>query len=215
MAQLPVVTPDGKSKSVLEAADAVFAAPIKVHLIRVTVNALLANRRSGTASTRTRGMVSGGGRKPFRQKGTGRARQGTNRAAQMRGGSIIFGPQPRSYRKQVNRKIRRQAVISALSALQSENAIRVVEDFGINAPKTKDMAALLSRLGLDGGKTIILLAEPNPNVALSARNIPYASVISAEELNVFDLVTHDHLLTTPDAIQVLEAKFSASEEVKS
>ncbi len=210
MAELPIVTPQGKSSGKQTAADAVFAAPVKPHLVRLAINAHLANRRSGTASTRTRGTIHGGGRKPFRQKGTGRARQGTIRAPHMRGGAVTFGPQPRSYRQHLNRKVRRQALVSALSSLVAAKAIKVIKDFGLSGPKTKEMATLLEQLGLDGGKTLILLATLDPAVALSARNIPYAKVVSTEEINIFDLVTHDAVLATPEAIERIEHLLGAA-----
>jgi len=212
MADLPTVDSRGKGKSALAASDAVFAAPVKPHVVRLAINALLANRRAGTSATRNRALIHGGGAKPFRQKGTGRARQGTNRAPQMRGGAVAFGPMPRSWRQGLNRKVRRQALTSALTSLAQSGAIRVIEDFGISEPKTRDMAALLARLELDGGKTLILLSEPDAAVALSARNIPWATVASTEELNVYDLVTHDSVIATPGAIRRIEQLLGGAEE---
>jgi large subunit ribosomal protein L4 len=212
MPELPVIDAKGKAKGRLAAADTVFGAPVKAHLIRLGVNRQLANRRSGTASTKTRGSVRGGGTKPFRQKGTGRARQGTIRAPQMRGGAVIFGPQPRSYRQRLNRKVRRQALTSALSALAAEGAIRVIDDFGITEPKTREMVALLSRLGLDGGTTLILLAELDVAVALSGRNLPHAKVASTEELSLLDLVNHDAVLATTAAIRRIEQLLGGGKE---
>ncbi len=212
MPELPIIDAKGKSKGCLAAADAVFGAPVKTHLIRLGVNCQLANRRSGTASTKTRAFVRGGGAKPFRQKGTGRARQGTIRAPQMRGGAVIFGPQPRSYRQRLNRKVRRQALTSALSALAAEGAIKVIDDFGIKEPKTREMVALLSRLGLDGGTTLILLAELDVAVALSGRNLPHAKVASTEELSLLDLVNHDAVLATTAAIRRIEQLLGGGKE---
>lgn len=204
MAELAVVDHQGRARPPLAAADAIFGAPVKPHVLRLAVNAHLANRRAGTASTKTRHFVSGGGKKPFKQKGTGRARQGTIRAPHMRGGAIVFGPTPRTWRQSLNRKVRRQALTSALTSLAQAGAIHVVEDFGIEAPKTKQMTALLGRLNLSG-KILLLLSEPAPAVVLSARNIRDVTVASTEELNVFDLVTHDHVVTTPGAIRRIEA----------
>ncbi|MBN1476200.1 50S ribosomal protein L4 [Candidatus Sumerlaeota bacterium] len=208
MAQLPVINSQGKERKPLEVSDEIFAAPVKAHVIRLAVNAQLANRRQGNSSSKNRTAVRGGGRKPFRQKGTGRARQGTTRAPHMRGGAVAFGPQPRSWRQRLNRKVRRQALVGALSSLAGEGAIRVVEDFGITEPKTREMAALLGRIGADTERVLILLAEADRSVALSARNLPWAKVASTDELNVVDLVTHDQVLATEAAVRAIEAKLS-------
>jgi large subunit ribosomal protein L4 len=210
MAQLPVINSQGKERKPLEVSDEIFAAPVKAHVIRLAVNAQLANRRQGNSSTKNRTAIQGGGRKPFRQKGTGRARQGTTRAPHMRSGAIAFGPQPRSWRQRLNRKIRRQALICALSSLAGEGAIRVVEDFGITEPKTSEMAALLGRIGADTDRVLILLSDANRSVALSARNLPWVKVASTEELNVVDLVTHGQVLATEAAVRTIEAKMSGA-----
>ncbi|NUP89176.1 MAG: 50S ribosomal protein L4 [Candidatus Sumerlaeia bacterium] len=212
MADLPILDAKGKSQRTLAADDAVFAAPIKSHVVRLAVNAQLANRRAGTQSTKTRGFVSGGGKKPFKQKGTGRARQGTSRAPQMRHGAIIFGPSPRSWRQRLNVKVRRQAITSALSSLAQAGQIKVVESFGLTEPKTKQMAAVLANLGLAGAKTLLLLTDADRTVRLAARNIPGVTVGSTEELSVVDLVSHDAVVATPGAIKRIEALLAASAE---
>jgi large subunit ribosomal protein L4 len=211
MAELPIIDAKGKAKGGLAAADSVFGSPVKTHVMRLGINAQLANGRAGTHSSRTRGMVRGGGAKPFKQKGTGRARQGTSRSPLMPGGAIIFGPKPRKYRQCLNKKVKRQAITSALSALAGEGAIKVIDDFGIKKPQTKEMAALLARLNLDGGKTLILLSELTPEVALSARNIPYVKVASTEEMNVLDLVNHDAILTDTASVRRIEALLGSEE----
>jgi large subunit ribosomal protein L4 len=215
MAELAVFDAQGQARSKLRAADSIFAAPVKPHVVRQAVNAQRANRRAGSASTKTRRWVSGGGKKPFKQKGTGRARQGTTRAPQMRGGAVVFGPLPRSWRQDLNRKVKRQALTSALSSLAQAGALHVVEDFGLTGPKTREMVALLGRLGLGDQKVLVLLAPDElrvnesanqrvSNVALSARNIRNVTLGSTEELNLFELVTHDHVVTTPGAIRRIE-----------
>lgn len=205
MASLTVVDSQGRPADTIEAADAIFAAPVKPHVMRICINSYLANQRRGSSSTKTRSTVRGGGRKPFRQKGTGRARQGTIRAPHMRGGAVAFGPHPRSWRQKLNRKVKRQGLTSALTTLVTDGALHVIKDFGLTEPKTKAMVALLERLGLAKGKTLILLHNADDrSVALSARNIPTVTVGSVDEINIFDLLTHDHVLTTPGAIKRIE-----------
>ena len=205
MAMLTIKDAQGGEVGKLEAADAVFGVEPNVHAVRQALIAYEANQRAGTHSTKTRGYVSGGGRKPWRQKGTGRARQGSIRATQWRGGAIAFGPQPRDYSQKLNRKMKRLALHSALSDLRNENRITVLKSFDLSAPKTRPFDELLERVGVAGAsRLLVLLAEPDDNVILSARNLPNVLVEPVQNVNVFDLLTCDHLVTTPEGIKKLE-----------
>jgi large subunit ribosomal protein L4 len=165
----------------------------------------LANQRKGTHATKTRGMVAGGGKKPWRQNGTGRARQGSTRAPHWRGGGIVFGPHPRSYHKDLPRKMRRLALRSALSVKASEGAVAVVDGFALDEPKTKAMAELLRGLGVEADQNVlIVLQAANDLVARSTNNLPWAKIVLAQNLNLYDIFTHDRLVIAKDAIGLLE-----------
>jgi len=163
----------------------------------------LANARLGTAETKTRSWVRGGGRKPWAQKHTGRARQGSIRAPQWKGGGVVFGPHPRSYRVDMPRKMRRLALRSALSVKASGNSIILIDDLSLLTPKTKGMVAVLGNLGA-AFKTLILLAARDPNVEISARNIPGVKTLHASSLNVVDLLRYDTVLLPVKALAVIE-----------
>jgi large subunit ribosomal protein L4 len=163
----------------------------------------LANGRQGSASTKTRADVRGGGAKPYRQKGTGRARHGSNREPSMVGGGTVFGPHPRSYAQRMPRKMRRLALRSALSVKASEGKVKVVDAFELDEPKTSAMAAMLRDLGVE--ETVLLvLPAPNDVVARSVSNLPWAKVILARNLNLYDLFTHDQLFIARDALGLIE-----------
>lgn len=166
----------------------------------------LAHRRQGTVATKTRSDVSGGGRKPYRQKGTGHARHGSIREPQMRGGGTVFGPQPRSYRQQMPWKMRRLALRSALSVKAEEHRVVVLERLAFEQPKTQDMVDLLQRVGVERSALVVLPAA-NDIVARSTRNLPWAKAILASNLNIYDLFTHDELIVLEDALEVLEETF--------
>ena len=161
-----------------------------------------ASLRQGTHDTKTRSEVSGGGRKPWRQKGTGRARQGSIRAVQWRGGGIAFGPTPRDYSKKMNRKERRLALKSALT-IKSEDMI-VVDELKMATPKTRDMIKLLEGLKLSDVKTLIIVKELDENIILSSRNLSKVALIEASEVNVLDLIAADKILITEDAVKAIE-----------
>ena len=161
-----------------------------------------ASLRQGTHSTKTRAEVSGGGRKPWRQKGTGHARQGSIRAVQWRGGGIAFGPTPRDYSKKMNRKERRLALKSALT-VKAEDMI-IVNELKLATPKTKDMLNLLKGLNLDKVKALIIVKELDENIILASRNLSNIALISADEINVLDLIAADKILITKDAINQIE-----------
>jgi large subunit ribosomal protein L4 len=172
----------------------------------VLFDAILMQRsatRQGTHKVKNRSEVRGGGRKPWRQKGTGRARQGSIRSPQWRGGGVVFGPTPRSYSYKLPKKVRRLAIKSALSSKVQSNDFVVLEDLALQAPKTKDMVAVLSNLSVDS-KTLIVTADVNENVTLSARNIPGVNVITASSVNVLDLVSAEKVVFTQGAVQKVE-----------
>jgi len=189
---------DGKSEEV-ELADALFGAPVNDALIHQAVVRQLAGRRIGAADTQTRGEVSGGGAKPWRQKGTGRARQGSRRAPQWAGGGVVFGPHPRSHEQQMPAKMRRAALRGALTARQREGAIVVVDGFGLEEAKTRLFRERLAEWQL-GGKVLLVLAERDAVVERSARNLREVRVILADSLNVVDVLTADTIVFTPDAL---------------
>lgn len=162
-----------------------------------------ASLRQGTHKTKTRTEVRGGGRKPWKQKGTGRARQGSIRSPQWRGGGTVFGPVPRSYSYKLNKKVRRLALLSALSTKVVENEILVVDQLTLDTPKTKQMISVLGALNVTS-KTLIVTAEENKNVELSARNIPGVKVLSATQINVLDLLDAAKLVITKEAVEKIE-----------
>jgi large subunit ribosomal protein L4 len=166
----------------------------------------LANSRQGTAKTKRRSEVAGGGAKPYRQKGTGRARHGSNREPSMVGGGTVFGPLPRSYAQRMPRKMRRLALRSALSVKAGERKVSVLEGFDLEEPRTKVMEDLLRAVGV-GGTGLLVLPAPNEVVARSAGNLPWAKVILAHNLNLYDLFTHDQLVIAKGALEQIEETF--------
>ncbi len=191
-----------KTRKKLELPDAVFGIEPNTVAIHTVVRAQLANRRQGTQSALTRAEVAGGGAKPWRQKGTGRARQGSIRAPQWRKGGVVFAPKPRDYRQSVNRKLRRLAIKSALSAKLMDGELMVLDKMELKVPKTKDMKQTLSALKADR-KTLVVLDEPNENVELSARNLPNVKTIVSGTLNVFDLMNCDKVILTQKAAEMI------------
>jgi large subunit ribosomal protein L4 len=167
----------------------------------------LANGRQGTASTKTRATVSGGGAKPYRQKGTGRARHGSTREPSMTGGGVVFGPHPRSYAQRMPKQMRRLALRSALSQKATEGHVRVIEGFAIEEPRTKDAAELLEAMGFDH-TTLVVLPAPNLVVSRSFENLPGAKIVLARNLNIRDLFTHTYLLLAKDSVELLVETFS-------
>ncbi|HEY4864992.1 MAG TPA: 50S ribosomal protein L4 [Candidatus Dormibacteraeota bacterium] len=167
----------------------------------------LANARQGTADTKTRAEVSGGGAKPYRQKGTGRARHGSNREPSMVGGGTVFGPQPRSYAQRMPRKMRRLALRSALSVKAEEGKVSVLEGFGLEEPKTRTMVELLRTMGVEETVLVVLPAS-NQVVSRSVDNLPWAKVVLAHNLNLYDIFTHEQLIIAKDALELLEETFA-------
>lgn len=207
MATVEVKDSTGKKVGQAEVADSVFAIEPNTYAVHQVVRSQMAARRQGTHSTKGRSDVSGGGAKPWRQKGTGRARQGTIRAAQWKGGGVVFGPTPRSYAFKVPNKVVKLAMRSALSAKHADGQLFVIEEFGFEDPSTKQAAALLANLGIDRRVTIIV-GEDDVQAMLSLRNIPQARVITASEANTYDLVDNTSVLMTRPVLEYLEGVLS-------
>jgi large subunit ribosomal protein L4 len=201
--QLPVHNSLGEIVNHIEIEDNVFAVPFNQAVVHQAMVRQLANARLGTADTKTRGEVSGSTRKLYRQKHTGWARRGARRSPLLRGGGIVFGPHPRSYRKGMPKKMRRLALRCLLSAKASVGEIMVVEQFELTKPRTVEMARILKALGADSS-ALIVTAEPETDVIKSASNIPKAKTLSAALLNVVDLLSHKFLVITIDGLRRVE-----------
>lgn len=207
MPKVDVYDLKGKKVSDIELADKVFGIEPNENIVHSVLVNYLANQRQGTQSTKTRSEVSGGGRKPWRQKGTGRARQGSIRAPQWIKGGIALGPKPRSYKYTVNKKERRLAVLSCLSSKVLENELTVVDTLEMKEIKTKEMAKVLTNLKVEG-KTLILLAEKNENIQKSARNIEGVKTTLVNTINVYDLLKYKNLVITLDTVKKLEEVYA-------
>ena len=203
MPKVDVYNIEGKKVSDIELADSVFGIEPNENIVHSVLKNYLANQRQGTQSTKTRAEVSGGGKKPWRQKGTGRARQGSTRAPQWIKGGVALGPKPRSYRYTVNKKERRLAIRSVLSSKVLEKELTVVDKLELKEIKTKSMVKALSALKVEG-KTLIILPENNKNVVMSARNIEGVKTISANNINIFDLLKYSNLILPVDTVKKLE-----------
>jgi large subunit ribosomal protein L4 len=201
--QVSVRNMAGETVSEIELRDDIFGVEPHQAVMHQAVLRQLANARLGTADTKTRGEVSGGGRKPWRQKHTGRARQGSIRAPQWKGGGVVFGPHPRSYRMHMPRKMRRLALRSALSAKAADSSIVLLENLALEVPKTKGMLDLLDNLQVESS-ALILLPEHDVNVEQSARNIPDVKTLQATCLNVIDILKYDTLIVPVKALEVIE-----------
>lgn len=199
---------DVKKNKVGEAplSDGVFGVEVKTHIMHEVVKMQLANRRQGTACTKTKGFISGGGRKPWKQKGTGRARAGSTRSPLWRGGGTVFGPTPRDYSYRVPQKVRRYALKSALSQKLQENRLLVIDHLQLDAVKTKQFVTLMRSLQVENA---LIIDVDNRNLQLSARNVPDFKVLRPEGLNVYDLLLYDHVVITRPALENIEKRFSA------
>lgn len=207
---MPAVTlynMQGQDVGKVELSEAVFGAELNESLMHQAVVKYLAAQRRGTAKVKTRGEVSGGGRKPWKQKGTGRARIGTIRAPHWKGGGTVFGPTPRDYTKKMNKKARRQAIRSALSSKIAGNEFVLVDSLSFEQPKTKEMVQVLANLKV-GKKVLIVTDGAMGNVQLSARNIPGVKLVSADTINVYALLNCDSLVMTKEAVQKVEEVFA-------
>ena len=211
MASQEVVTIDNKQAGSVDLSSVVFGAPVKRHLFHAEVRRQLAKRRAGTHSTKNRALASGGGAKPWRQKGTGRARQGTIRAPQWAGGGAVFGPVPRSHEHKLTKKMRRAALRSALSHRVEEGGLTVVEALELAEIKTRRVVEILESLGLRGQGVLIVIADADEKVERSARNIHGVSVIRAGGLNTYDVLRHAKLLMTRAAVEAVEARLGEAQ----
>ena len=207
MAQTTLYDRTGKSLGNVELADALFAAPVNAAVLHQVVTAQLAGRRTGTHDTKTRGEVAGGGHKPYRQKGTGRARQGSRTAPHYKGGGAVFGPHPRSYEQRLPRKMKRLALRGALTAKLGDEAIKVIDAFGLEAIKTKDLAGVLGALEAHG-RVLVVAPGRDEKLELSARNLPTVDVLLADSLNVVDLLKADVILIEQPALARMEEVYA-------
>ena len=206
MASFDVVNDKNEKAGSIDLAPEIFSAKIRRHLYHAEVVRQLALRRQGTHSTKNRAAVSGGGAKPYRQKGTGRARQGTTRAPQWAGGGVVFGPVPKTYGFKLPRKMRRAALLSALSECAAGGALTIVDELDATEYKTKTVAGILSALGLTGEKVLVVTDEAKPILEASLRNLPRVSLVRADGLNVYDVLRHSKLVMTKAALASLEAR---------
>ncbi|MGG5254606.1 50S ribosomal protein L4 [Neobacillus sp. SM06] len=203
MPKVTLYNQSGSQVGEIELNESVFGIEPNQHVLFEAIIMQRASLRQGTHKVKNRSEVSGGGRKPWRQKGTGRARQGSIRSPQWRGGGTVFGPVPRSYSYKLPKKVRRLAIKSALSSKVLEENIFVLESLAFETPKTKDFKAVLNGLSVDK-KALVVTADLDENVALSARNIPGVTVVTANSVNVLDVVSHDKLIITKAAVEKVE-----------
>jgi large subunit ribosomal protein L4 len=203
MPEIEIKDRDNKTVEKINLREDVFGGQANRGILHKVVVNFLANQRQGTHSTKTKGFVSGGGKKPYRQKHTGRARAGSNRSPLWRGGGTIFGPLPRDYSYSVPKKVKRRALMAALYEKLSGNEIVVVDSIPIEKPKTKEIISILKNLGLDKKSLLIVLPEYNNTVALSARNIPGVAITKVTDLNTYDVISSNMLLVTKEAFMKL------------
>ena len=206
MAKVSLYNMKAETVGEIELNDAVFGAEINEHLVHMSVVQQLANNRQGTQQAKTRGQVSGGGKKPWRQKGTGHARQGSIRAPQWKGGGVVFAPVPRDYSFKMNKKEKRAALKSALSSRVNEEKLFVLDELALDEVKTKKFAAILNALKL--GKALVVLDELDDNLILSARNIPGVKTAQVNSINVYDILKYDNLLLTKAVAKEIEEVYA-------
>jgi large subunit ribosomal protein L4 len=207
MPSIPLYDRTGKTVGDVELSDELFAAPVNTAVLHQVVTAQLAARRTGTSDTKTRGQIRGGGRKPYRQKGTGRARQGTVTAPHYRGGGVVFGPHPRSYEQRLPRKMKRLALRGALTAKLVDEQVKVIDSFGLEAIRTRDLAGVLRALAADG-RVLVVSPGRDQNLELSARNLPTVDIILADSLNVVDLIKADLVLIEQAALARMQEVYA-------
>ena len=206
MANVSVYNIEGKEVGSIELNDAVFGVEVNEHLVHMAVVNQLANNRQGTQSAKTRSEVSGGGRKPWRQKGTGHARQGSTRAPQWTGGGIVFAPKPRDYSFKMNKKEKKIALLSALTSKVADNKIVVLDEFKLDEIKTKKFAEVMNNLKVS--KALVVLEGENKNVVLSGRNIPTVKVSATNEINTYDVLKYDTRVVTKAAVEKLQEVYA-------
>ncbi len=202
MPTTPLFDKSGAETGTIDLPDALFAAPVNTGLMHQAVVAQLAGRRVGTAATKTRGMVRGGGRKPYRQKGTGRARQGSRSAPHYAGGGVVFGPSPRSYEQRLPKRMRRSALAGALTSRFDDGAIKVVSDLALEEIRTRQLVGHLQALQLSG-RILVVEDGKNEQLELSARNLPGVTVIRSDSLNVVDVLAADAIVITAPSIPTM------------
>ena len=206
MANVAVYNMEGKEVGTMELNDAVFGVEVNDHLVHAVVVAQLANKRQGTQKAKTRSEVSGGGRKPWRQKGTGHARQGSTRAPQWTGGGVVFAPTPRDYTIKLNKKERRLALKSVLTAKVQENKFIVLDELKLDEIKTKKFQAVLDNLNVN--KAMVVLNENDKNVVMSAKNIPNVITAQTNTINVYDILKYNTMIVTKAAVETIQEVYA-------
>ena len=206
MANVAVYNMEGKEVGTIELSDAVFGVEVNEHLVHMAVVSQLANNRQGTQKAKTRSEVSGGGRKPWRQKGTGHARQGSTRSPQWTGGGVVFAPVPRDYSFKMNRKERRIALKSALTSKVQENKFLVLDELKLDEIKTKKMQKVLDNLKV--GKALVVVTDDSENVVRSAKNIPGVETASPSTINVYDILKYDTVIATKSSVAAIEEVYA-------
>ena len=206
MAKVSVYNMEGKEVETMELDDAVFGVEVNEHLVHMAVVQQLANNRQGTQKAKTRSEVRGGGRKPWRQKGTGHARQGSTRAPQWTGGGVVFAPTPRDYSFKLNKKEKRAALKSALSSRVAENKLVVVDELKFDGIKTKDFAKVMSNLNVE--KALVVINDNDQNVVMSAKNIPTVKTASTSTINVYDILKYNTVVVTKDAVNTIQEVYA-------
>ena len=206
MANVAVYNMEGKEVGKLDLNDAVFGVEVNEHLVHMAVLQQLANNRQGTQKAKTRSEVRGGGRKPWRQKGTGHARQGSTRAPQWTGGGVVFAPVPRDYSFKINKKEKRAALKSALTSRVQENKLIVVDELKLDEIKTKKFAEVMKNLNVD--KALVVINDNDQNIVMSAKNIPTVNVAQTNTINVFDILKYSTVVVTKDAVATIEEVYA-------
>lgn len=206
MANVAMYNMSGKEVGSIDLNDNIFGVEVNEHVVHMVVVQYLANQRQGTKCTKTRAEVRGGGRKPWRQKGTGRARQGSIRSPQWKGGGVVFAPKPRDFSFKLNKKVKRLALKSALSSKVAENKLIVLDELKLDSIKTKDMAEILNNLNLK--KALLVMEGSNKNVMLSARNIPHVKTAAVGTINVYDILKFDTFVVTKEAVEKMQEVYA-------
>ena len=206
MANVAVYNMEGNEVGRLDLNDAIFGVEVNEHLVHMAVLQQLANNRQGTQKAKTRSEVSGGGKKPYRQKGTGHARQGSTRAPHWTHGGVVFAPTPRDYSFKLNKKEKRAALKSALTSRVAENKFIVVDELSLNEIKTKKFVEIMGNLKVE--KALVVLNDMNENVIASAKNIPTVKTAQTNEINVFDILKYDTVVVTKDAVKTIEEVYA-------
>lgn len=206
MAKVSVYNMEGKEVETMELNDAIFGVEVNEHLVHMAVVQQLANNRQGTQKAKTRSEVRGGGRKPWRQKGTGHARQGSTRSPQWTGGGVVFAPTPRDYSFKLNKKEKRAALKSALSSRVAENKLIVVDELKFDEIKTKDFVKVMDNLKVE--KALVVINDNDKNVVMSARNIPTVKTASTSTINVYDILKYNTVVVTKDAVNTIQEVYA-------